>query len=444
MANRGGTLTIESSTLTGNKALNGGGDAGAILNFGEGGPATLTIRSSTISGNQARLGGGINSYNDPGNAITITDSTIAFNDSGDRGFGGGLALGSGTATVKNTILAKNTSTVAGQEDCSADPGSTISSAGYNLEGATSCGFTSGTDKQSTDPLLGPLTFNGGPTPTHAIGPESPAFEAGDPACLPADQRGVPRPQGPVCDIGAFEAPDQTPPETAIVSAPAGPTTDHTPTFGLSAGEAGSRFECSIDGGAFEPCTSPFTTPPLAAGSHTLAVRAIDPAGNVDPTPSVIEFVIEPAAVDELPKPVQGVVVNVAEVSGTVLVGLQAEATGARGSAHASQKGIKFVPLSEAKQIPVGSFLDTRKGTVDLQSAANRSGKRQTGRFRSGLFQVRQSRKRSARGLTDLVLKGGKFGRCRAGPRQGRERRAEPGSDQAPAVERQGALPHQRA
>ena len=99
------------------------------------------------------------------------------------------------------------------------------------------------------------------------------------------------------------------------------------------------------------------------------------------------------------------------------MGLQAEATGARGSAHASQKGITFVPLSEAKQIPVGSFLDTRKGTVDLQSAANRSGKRQTGRFRSGLFQVRQSRKRSAR-PTDLVLKGGKFGRCRAGRGKG--------------------------
>jgi hypothetical protein len=71
-----------------------------------------------------------------------------------------------------------------------------------------------------------------------------------------------------------------------------------------------------------------------------------------------------------------------------------------------------VPLSEAKQIPVGSFLDTRKGTVALQSAQNRKGKRQTGNFKSGLFQVKQSKKRSARGLTDLVMKGGNFGRCR--------------------------------
>jgi len=70
-----------------------------------------------------------------------------------------------------------------------------------------------------------------------------------------------------------------------------------------------------------------------------------------------------------------------------------------------------VPLSQAEQIPVGSFLDTRKGTVALQSAQNRAGKRQTGKFLDGLFQVRQSKKRRARGLTDLVLKGSSFARC---------------------------------
>jgi len=306
----------------------------------------------------------------------------------------------------------DTSISPGQEDCSAGPG-TIGSAGHNLEGATSCGFTSATDRQNADPALEPLAFNGGPTRTHALGAGSPAIDAGDPACPSADQRGAPRPQGPGCDIGAFEALDQTPPDTTVVSASPGPTTDHTPTFDFSSGEAGSRFECSIDGGPFAPCTSPFTTPRLSAGTHTLAVRAIDAAGNADPTPSVIQFVVEPVSVNELPKPVQGVAVNVAEVSGTVLVGIPANAArSARAGARSSQKGIKFVPLSEARQIPVGSFLDTRKGTVALQSAKNRKGKRQTGNFKSGLFQVRQSRKRSARGLTDLILKGGNFGRCR--------------------------------
>jgi hypothetical protein len=70
-----------------------------------------------------------------------------------------------------------------------------------------------------------------------------------------------------------------------------------------------------------------------------------------------------------------------------------------------------VPLTEAQQVPVGSFLDTRKGTVVLESARDRAGTRQRGRFLNAIFQVRQSRKRSAKGLTNLVLKGSNFRRC---------------------------------
>ena len=84
------------------------------------------------------------------------------------------------------------------------------------------------------------------------------------------------------------------------------------------------------------------------------------------------------------------------------------------SGRASQKGITFVPLTEARQVPVGSFLDTRHGKVRMESAANATGKRQRGDFLSGLFQVRQSKRRSAKGLTDLVLKGSSFRSCRAG------------------------------
>ena len=55
-----------------------------------------------------------------------------------------------------------------------------------------------------DPLLGPLQNNGGPTETHALLPDSPAIDAGaDTACPAADQRGVARPLGSACDIGAF-------------------------------------------------------------------------------------------------------------------------------------------------------------------------------------------------------------------------------------------------
>ena len=62
---------------------------------------------------------------------------------------------------------------------------------------------------------------------------------------------------------------------------------------------------------------------------------------------------------------------------------------------------------------MGAFLNTRRGSVALTSARNRLGGTQTGTFGGGLFQVLQSRKRSAKGLTDLRLKGGSFAGCRA-------------------------------
>ena len=120
----------------------------------------------------------------------------------------------------------------------------------------------------------------------------------------------------------------------------------------------------------------------------------------------------PLTLADLDDPTMGVDVNVAPVSGIVLVGVRNAAARSSASGGASQKGITFVPLTEARQIPVGSFLNTRRGRVRLQSATP-SVRRQTGDFYSGLFQVRQSKKRRAKGLTDLVLKGSSFRSCRA-------------------------------
>ena len=85
--------------------------------------------------------------------------------------------------------------------------------------------------------------------------------------------------------------DTTPPQTMIVSGPAGPTKDSTPSFAFSS-EAGARFECSLDGGAFSPCSSPVALGPLREGPHAFAVRAIDRAGNVDPSPATRAFTID--------------------------------------------------------------------------------------------------------------------------------------------------------
>ena len=108
-----------------------------------------------------------------------------------------------------------------------------------------------------------------------------------------------------------------------------------------------------------------------------------------------------------PPPTLGETVAVSVVEGEVFIDLPP------GSARASQKGSGFVPLTEARTIPVRSILDTRRGTVRLRAARNRAGQTQSGQFSAGVFQVLQSSKRSARGLTELRLKGSaaKFKRC---------------------------------
>ena len=114
-----------------------------------------------------------------------------------------------------------------------------------------------------------------------------------------------------------------------------------------------------------------------------------------------------------PTPELGRLLVASVVSGTVTIAFPAGFTPARW-AHAAQKGLTFIPLEQAREIPVGSFLNTRRGTVRLTSATNVAGKTQSGNFSRGLFQVRQSGKRAAKGLTELRLKGSSFKGCRSG------------------------------
>ena len=100
-------------------------------------------------------------------------------------------------TLTNTIVADNDT-----PNCN----SALDSLGYNLTDDDSCGFTAPGDLVVADAMLDYPADNGGPTDTDALLPGSPAIDAGSSSCPPpaTDQRGVARPQGGACDIGAFE------------------------------------------------------------------------------------------------------------------------------------------------------------------------------------------------------------------------------------------------
>ncbi len=103
----------------------------------------------------------------------------------------------------------NNSSVA-NDDCKGNASLLISN-GYNLSSDATCDFTNTADLVNTDPLLGPLQDNGGPTFTHELLTGSPAIDAGTNSGCPAtDQRGFTRPVGASCDIGAYEAPPPGP------------------------------------------------------------------------------------------------------------------------------------------------------------------------------------------------------------------------------------------
>jgi CSLREA domain-containing protein len=197
--NTSASLSIWGSTLSANSAAEGG----ALYNNGN-----MWISNSTLSGNEAYdYGGGIYSEG----SAWIHNSSILFNTliEGTELGAGGI---DGDVALYNSLVAGNTRLLTSTyQDCSG----TIYSEGHNLFSAyTNCTFNVISGYVSTLnslSLLGPLQNNGGPTSTHALLPGSNAIDTGyNNICeffvYNLDQRGVTRPQGSQCDVGAYEAP----------------------------------------------------------------------------------------------------------------------------------------------------------------------------------------------------------------------------------------------
>jgi hypothetical protein len=86
--------------------------------------------------------------------------------------------------------------------------------------------------------------------------------------------------------------DLTPPETTITSAPSGTVAMASASIAFTANELDVTYECSLDGGPWTACTSPFNATNLAQGPHAFAVRATDMAGNTDPTPATANWTVD--------------------------------------------------------------------------------------------------------------------------------------------------------
>ena len=227
------TLTIERCTFDRNEVT--GNSGGALINDSYNhGQAALTVRASTFSGNVAsNYGGAIWNYGDSGTSnLRVANSTFKGNAADD-----GTAIYTSTANGGTATTEIGNSLFTGTGQTVSNDAGIVTSAGFNVAsdavggdaGTGPGGLLNGTnDRRNTDPMVGPLADNGGPTPTCPLLPESPAIDKGKRDAIAAladttDQRGVARPVddatlpnasgGDGSDIGAFEL--TPPPDLAV-------------------------------------------------------------------------------------------------------------------------------------------------------------------------------------------------------------------------------------
>jgi hypothetical protein len=214
-----GTLTLTNCTLSGNSAPNGIG--GGIYNYYYG---TLALNQCTLSGNSARLGGGINNLE---GTLALNQCTLSGNSAlgTNNAGGGGIYIYESTLALTNTIVAGNSDTY-GADDIEIYS-ATLTYGGSNLVQSVDNhhGTITGPAPLTNAPDLAPLGNYGGPTQTMPPLPGSPAIGAGSVAAntFSTDQRGYPRTQNGLIDLGAVElqSPAANPPVLENITVPAG-------------------------------------------------------------------------------------------------------------------------------------------------------------------------------------------------------------------------------
>jgi hypothetical protein len=215
-----GSLYMENCALVANTAVNPyneltrpPGLGGAVYNGAAFSAVNCTFANNVADGTYYGASGGA-IYNGSIailNQVTIVSNTV---EGGIRApqNGGGIASAANAYTIlENSILASNTTFYylyqpnAFSTNAPANYSGGLADFGNNLSSDSTAPFTSPGSRTNVDPMLGPLAYNGGPTPTMALLPGSPAIGAENVAYQTAtDQRGVARPAGRPGDIGAFE------------------------------------------------------------------------------------------------------------------------------------------------------------------------------------------------------------------------------------------------
>jgi hypothetical protein len=443
-----GTLVVERSLVSGNFTEGGGRGGGIESESFEGEKAVLAVQDSTIADNTAGIGAGIYSSGETGeeadNEILITDSTIAKNQAKEEtgaAAGGGLLARASHVYVGGSIVAENAgieSKANTESNCATEESGTITSFGYNLENGSECGFTSTGDLQGVNPEFSPnaLSNNGGNTETLAPALTSRAVNAIPTSfefCNGTDQRGVARPQGSGCDMGAveYEQVSSKAPGPPIVSNvhvvsvttttatigftinPNGADTTYVVDYGPSTSYGEETERVNIGETAGEQSLTRTITGLQSNHTYHFAVVATNALAATGARSADQPFTTPAATFASLPEPALGKTANVEPVSGTVLIAVPgAQAASAASLLEGSllsplaafeslSKGLHFVPLTEARQIPLGAVLETTHGVVALETATASSHKPQFGNFGAGIFKLLQARKQ--KGLAELDI-----------------------------------------